>query len=124
MPTEKEQKNKGGNGQMSEKNEAKCTEWKAWHDRQPGHAATLHVIGQCTFPTSGFSVELRPQVPPGINPTIYILDRIVHSPTDPVTNPRITTVPVHYTEQTEKKYKSIQILPDQVEVPVKEVSEK
>ena len=105
---------------MSKDEKSPCSDWKAWHDRQPGHPATLHVTGKCTFNTAGYKVELRPAVPQGINPKIYILDRIVHKPTGPV--PQVVSeVQVHYTEKTARTYTDVTIRPDGVTVPVKEV---
>ena len=105
---------------MAEKQQSPCSDWKAWHDRQPGHAATLHVTGKCTFNEGGYKVELRPAVPQGINPAIYILNRIVHKPTGPVPQV-ITQVPVHYVEKTNARYTDVTIQPDGVTVPVQEV---
>lgn len=105
---------------MNAKSDGNCSDWKAWHDFQPPGPATLYVTGKCTFPTSGFSVELKPHVPPGINPSIYLLDKIVHKPTGPV-NEVITTVDVRYEEKTKVHYVDVEILPDKINVPVKEV---
>jgi hypothetical protein len=33
--------------------------WKAWHDKQPPGPGTLYVTGEGSFPTSGYTVELR-----------------------------------------------------------------
>jgi hypothetical protein len=105
---------------MNKKIEGTCSDWKVWHDHQPGHPATLHVTGKCIFNTGGYSVELRPAVPQGINPAIYILNRIVHKAPGPV--PQVLTeVPVHYVEKTSAQYTDVQIEPDGVTVPVKEV---
>ena len=101
--------------------QGKCSGWAALHDIQPVKPPTLYVTGKCTFPTAGYSVELRPQVQPGINPAIYILDKIVHEPTGPV-NQVLTRVDVRYSEKTDAHYKEVYILPDDVHVPVKEVS--
>jgi len=97
-----------------------CSGWKAWHDNQPPGPATLHVIGKCTFPTSGYSVELKRHEPQGINPQIYILDKIVHTPTGNVSQ-IVTDVDVKYIEKTKAKYSEVHILPDDVHVPVQEV---
>ena len=105
----------------SDQGTGKCTDWEAWHDRMPGGPATLHVTGKCEFPTDGYSVELRPVEPQGINPAVYMLERIVHEPTGPVPEV-ITTEDVHYTEHTESRYTHVHILPDNVTVEVKEVS--
>ena len=98
----------------------KCTDWKAWHDHQPPGPARLHVTGKCVFPTTGYKVELKPCVPQGINPAIYILDKLVHKPSGPAGDV-ITTVEVRYEEQTDIHYTEVHILPDDIHVPVKEV---
>jgi hypothetical protein len=99
----------------------KCSGWKAWHHRMPGQPATLHVVGQCTFPTEGFTVQLKPVVPQGSNPKTYLLERIVREPQGPV--PLVMTVEAfEYREQTDAQYDEVQILPDGVSIPVKEVS--
>ena len=99
----------------------KCSDWKAWHDREPGGPATLHVTGRCEFPTSGHKVALKPSTPQGINPKIYILEKIVTPPTG-AANDVVTHVEVHYTEQTNAHYDEVFIRTDNVTVPVKEVS--
>ena len=98
-----------------------CRDWNAWHDREPGGPATLHVTGKCTFPTGGYAVELKPMKPQGINLKIYLLAKTVHAPTAPATDV-VTTVTVDYAEETEAHYDSVSIQPDGVTVSVKEVS--
>jgi hypothetical protein len=97
-----------------------CSGWKAWHDNQPPGPATLHVTGECTFPTTGYSVELKPHHPQGINPSIYLMDKIVQEPTGNVAQV-VTVVKVHYREVTNAKYSEIHILTDNVHIPVEEV---
>ncbi len=101
-------------------NGGKCFDWKALHDNQPPGPATLRVTGKCTFPTSGYSVELKPRTPQGINPEIYMMDKIVHKPTGPVSQVE-TTVAVRYSEKTNTHYREVHILPDDIHVPVEEV---
>jgi hypothetical protein len=36
-----------------------CSDWSAWHDHQPPGPPVLYVRGECEFPTTGYSVELR-----------------------------------------------------------------
>jgi hypothetical protein len=105
---------------MSGKTQSKCTDWKAWHDNQPPGPAKLYVTGKCTFPTSGYRVELKPHLPQGINPAIYLLEKVVHQPSGPASDV-ITTVDVRYEEKTNKRYTEVYILPDDVHVEVKEV---
>jgi hypothetical protein len=83
------------------KSASQCGDWYTWHDRMPGTKPTLHVVGRCAFPTDGYSVELQPASPQGINPSIYLLNKVVHKPT-----PRDQTtkdpfiVNIHYREET------------------------
>ena len=101
-------------------NKGTCSGWKAWHDNQPPGPATLHVTGKCTFPTGGYSVELKSHQPQGINPVIYLLDKIVHEPTGNV-NQLVTTVDVKFSEKNKAKYSEVHILPDDVQITVEEV---
>lgn len=50
--------------------------WKAW----PESAPTLHVAREVTVPTSGYTANLEPAVPQGINPSIYLLNLVIHPP--------------------------------------------
>jgi hypothetical protein len=101
---------------------AECGDWKAWHDRMPGATPTLHVTAACTFPTTGYSVELRPQEPSGINPKDYLLKLIVHEPSGPVSEV-ITSVPLHYEESAASDYETVSILPSgPTGIPVEPVS--
>lgn len=95
-----------------------CRDWYASHDHMPPGPKKLYVTGKCTFPTTGFSVELKPAVPQGINPSIYILNKIVHEPTGPTADV-ITTVDVRYEEQTDTEYQQVHIMPDDVLIEVK-----
>ncbi|HEY4739234.1 MAG TPA: hypothetical protein VIH76_01420 [Candidatus Acidoferrales bacterium] len=101
--------------------QGKCTDWKAWHDREPGGPPTLHVTGKCEFPTGGYKVELKPAKPQGINPKIYILEKFVHPPTGRAYD-KVTDIEVEYVEKTSTLYNEVLIVPDQTTVPVKEVS--
>jgi hypothetical protein len=95
----------------------KCGDWYAWHDHMPGSPKTLYVTGKCTFPTPGFTVELKPAVPQGINPKIYLLEKTVTPPSGPEPDV-VTTIDVRYEEQTDTEYDQVTILPDGVTVDV------
>ncbi len=97
--------------------------WKAWHDTMPGSPPTLHVKGEVTCPTSGYSANLVPRVPQGINPAIYIMDLEVTPPGEgTVVHQTVTDVPVHYSEDTDVAYGSIDIQPEGITVEVGTVS--
>lgn len=65
-------------------------------------------------------MELRPANPQGINPEVYLLDRIETPPSGPAAQV-ITIVPVHYQEATNARYTQVQINPEGEVVDVKEV---
>lgn len=97
-----------------------CRDWSALHDHQPPGPPTLHVRGECEFPSAGYAVELRRREPQGINPKALLLDRIVHEPSGPVSQV-VTVVEARYKEETDFEYDTVTILPDGMSVPVQEV---
>lgn len=97
-----------------------CGKWTAIHDFMPPGPARLRVHGVCTFPTPGFKVTLKRHVPQGINPAILILDKTVKRPTG--IEPQIVTkVDVKFEARTNTHYTGVTILPDGVQIKVKEV---
>lgn len=105
-------KSSGGGGSQGD-----CSDWYASHDHMPPGPKTLYVTGKCKFPTEGYTVELRPANPQGINPRIYILEKIVHAPTGSVAQVE-TVVDVRYEEQTDTEYDQVQIEPGGVLIDV------
>jgi hypothetical protein len=99
---------------------AECDNWSAWHGSRPPAPPVLTVAGECTFPTAGYSVELRRHEPQGINPRDLLLDLVVHEPTGPVAQV-ITTEEARYEEQTDFEYESVTILPDGPSILVEKV---
>jgi hypothetical protein len=100
-------------------NQTTSSNWKAWHDFMPGSEPTLHVTGQVTAPTTGYSASLVPHTPQGINPAIYIFDLIVIPPNpNQVVHQTVTTFDVSYEEDTRKSYSHVTILPDNIMVEV------
>ena len=97
--------------------------WDAWHDRMPGKAATLHVVGTCSCPTPGYTLELKLHEPQGINPRDLLLDLVETEPTGPEPD-KITPTRVEYRGETDTRYETVSILPDGPGgIPVREVSE-
>jgi hypothetical protein len=97
-----------------------CT-WRAWLDRQPPGPATLHVQGECEFPTAGFGVTLRRHEPQGFNPRVLLLDEVVRPPRGPVAQV-VTRVEVRYEEATTAGFDAVTILPEGDTVRVEEVA--
>jgi hypothetical protein len=116
-------KNNDPNGGYMDTSVLPQSKWKAWYDRMPPGPATLHVTGEHTFPTAGYSAELKPAAPQGFNPKIYILDLIVHEPKDPVILvPEV--VKIEYHEETNVIYDEVSIRADSVvleNIPVEQV---
>jgi hypothetical protein len=93
--------------------ELSCGDWSAWHDFMPARPPTLYVVGLCTFPTPGYTVVLKRAFPPGLNPAILILDRVVIPPATPQPA-RVDLVDVRFAERTSAEYDQVYIRPDQV----------
>ncbi len=105
---------------MSE-HKSTCKDWTAIHDFQPPRPPRLRVHGKCTFPTPGYKVSFKHHNPQGINPSILLLDKIVTPPTGPEPDV-VTTIDVHYEEQTGNHYTEVEILPDRVTIKVQIVN--
>lgn len=99
----------------------KCLDWQAWHDQMPGSKPILYVTGKCVFPTPGYSVKLEPVEISIDPPEVLELNRIVEAPTD-LAIQVLTEVEVRYSQDTDASYQQVNILPENVTIPVREVS--
>jgi len=99
-----------------------CASWSAWIDRMPGPGAipTLHVQGQCTFRVVGYRVEIKPHLPPGADPNVFLMDLVVHAPGGPQV-PGAGSASVSYATSVTAKYHTVLLLPDRIAVPVRQV---
>ena len=99
-----------------------CTHCTAWIDRMPGRGAVpvLHVQGNCSFRFVGYNPELRPHMPPSVNPNVFLLDLIVHAPAGPAT-PRVGAGSFSYSTGVTSAYQTVLLLPEHVVVPVRQV---
>jgi hypothetical protein len=93
--------------------------WTAIHDFTPSKPGLLRVRGQCTFPTPGYRVELRKAVPQGVHKKILVLNKIVMPPKGKQAQV-VTTVMAEYRETTQERYAEVEILPDNIRVPIRE----
>ncbi len=94
--------------------------WAAVHDHLPPGPPTLRVHGKCTFPSAGYSVELRRHEPPGADPRDLLLEKVVREPASPVAE-AVTVVPVNYDEETDVEYDTVTILPEGIAIPVRDI---
>lgn len=95
------------------------SQWHAHYDLRPPGPHKLHLSADCTFPTSGYHVVLKPGKK-GTDPDTRVLKRVAHKPEGMVMQV-ITTIPLAYTEQTDHSYKKVKILPDGPTLDVEEV---
>ncbi|MDP8976312.1 MAG: DUF6438 domain-containing protein [Actinomycetota bacterium] len=97
-----------------------CGQWSATLTTFGIAAPLLSVRGVCTFPTTGYEVELRRHRPQTGDPRTLVLDRVVTAPTGPEADV-ITEVEVSYSERN--VVETVTILPDAVTVVVVTVDE-
>jgi hypothetical protein len=84
----------------------RCKDWKAV---QPAGAGKIIVTGWCTFPGSGWTMELVRR--DSDDPTELVLERVVAF--DEARQARtVKAVDAHYLEDTETEYETVTILPD------------
>ena len=84
----------------------RCRDWKALLG--PG---VVVVDVWATFPSAGWSMELRKAEQQGDDPEQLILERVVTFP-EGYQPPVIRGIDVHWEEQTGVEYKTVTILPD------------
>jgi hypothetical protein len=88
----------------------------------PGKPAALHVRGTCKCRTPGYSLELEPQEPQGINPRDFLLRLVETAPTGPQPEV-ITDTPVSFRRETDTSYDTVSIVPEgPVGIPVGDTS--
>jgi hypothetical protein len=93
--------------------------WNAWYDTIPGSSSTLYVNGKCTFPTQGYSVKLERV---GTKPLVVLQLRYIVEPPKGKVPQVITVEEVRYSENTDIVYEEVQIFPDNIKIPVEQVS--
>ncbi len=86
-------------------------DWKAWEDREPPTppGPTLRVTGEVETNNGAIVPELKPAVPPGINPSILILDLTLGDTGKPGTTD-INYRPAQYEQEvSEGQYTQVEI---------------
>lgn len=111
----------GTNPAVTDTPPIECTNWYASHDRMPGREPTLHVTGDCTCPTPGYTVELTVAEPQGINPRDLLLRLELTPPTDVVPDVQ-TPCPVRFDWPTTATYDTVSIIDVAAGIPVEETS--
>lgn len=96
----------------------KCRDWRALLG--PG---IIVVDVWVTFPSAGWSMELRKAEDQGDDPEELILERIVTYP-EGYQPPWTRGLEVHWEEQTDVEYKTVRILPDDLILEVGDRREK
>jgi hypothetical protein len=103
--------------EASEENEPLVGRCKDWRALQPQGAGKLMVRGWCTYPSSGWSMELRRREPQGTDPADLLLER-VESLAEGYQARVIKAIEAEYVEETETEYDTVTILPDEVTIEV------
>ena len=98
-----------------------CEGWKAWVTHPASGSAILHVTAECQLPTPGHKVELVPDTNQGSDPTVFVLNEVVHPPEGMVAQV-ITPCKLHYKKKTRKTYKQVLIQPSGTRVTIEERS--
>jgi hypothetical protein len=103
--------------EASEENEQLVGRCKDWRALQPQGAGKVMVRGWCTYPNSGWSMELRRKEPQGSDPVDLVLER-VESYAEGYHARVIKAIEAEYVEETETEYDTVTILPDEVTIEV------
>lgn len=98
-----------------------CEGWKAWVKHPASGPVMLHVTAECQLPTPGHKVELVPDPKQASEPTVFVLDEVVHPPEGMVAQV-ITPYKLHYRKKTRKTYKQVLIQPSGTRITIEEGS--
>jgi hypothetical protein len=90
----------------------RCKDWKAAYMK-----GVLMVRGGCTFPSSGWSMELRHAEPQGDDPRDLRLQRVV-ALQEGIQADVLRLIEVEYDEQTDVEYETVTILPEGTTIEV------
>lgn len=98
-----------------------CEGWKAWRAQSSSGSAILHVTAECQLPTPGHRVEILPDTKQGGDPSVFVLNEVVHPP-EGVVAQVITPYKLHYKKKIRKLYKDVLIQPSGTHVAIEEGS--
>jgi hypothetical protein len=98
-----------------------CERWKAWVTHPASGPAILNVTAECQLPTPGHKVELVPDPKQDSDPTVFVLNEVVHPPEGMVAQV-ITPYKLHYRKKIRKNYKEVLIQPSGTHVTIEERS--
>src|ERR1700740_1346214 len=87
-----------------------CEGWKAWATHPASGSGILHVTAECQLATPGHKIELVPDTNQGSDPTVFVLNEVVH-PLEGMVAQVITPYELHYKKKTRKTYKQVLIQP-------------
>jgi hypothetical protein len=102
--------------QTAEPSAADCSDWKATHSVK---RATYVITATCQMPTPAHIVELIPAETQGRDPSVYVLNEVVHAP-DAMVTQVITPFRLSYQKRSRATYKEFVINPGNIHVAVAE----
>lgn len=85
-----------------------CRAWSATHDHGPSGTATLRIRGICEVPGDGFTAQLQPLEPQGVNPADFLMKLVVQEPDTIEGDP--AEVEVLYETETDTEYECISVV--------------
>lgn len=85
-----------------------CRDWYASHDHQPPGPMTLRIQGICEVPGQGFTAQLQPLEPQGVNPADLLMKLIIQEPDTIEGEPE--DVEVIYVTETEMEFETISVV--------------
>ena len=85
-----------------------CRDWTATHDHEPSGTATLRIRGICEVPGEGYTAQLQPLEPQGVNPADLLMKLIVQEPDTIEGEP--TDIDVVYETETDAEYECISVV--------------
>lgn len=85
-----------------------CRDWYASHDHQPPGPMTLRIRGVCEVPGEGFTAQLQPLEPQGVNPADLLMKLIIQEPDTIEGEPE--AVDIVYETETDIEYETISIV--------------
>lgn len=85
-----------------------CRDWYASHDHQPPGPKVLRIRGICEVPGEGFTAQLQPLEPQGVNPADLLMKLIIQEPDTIEGDP--TEIEIVYETETDNEYDCVSVV--------------
>lgn len=85
-----------------------CRDWSATHEADASGSTTLRIRGICEVPSEGFTAQLQPLEPQGVNPADLLMKLIVQEPDTIEGEPG--EIEVLYETETDAPYECVSVV--------------